>query len=361
MHILHVVTSLPEGGLSRVVLDLSRQLKEKGHRVSICTTHAPGFHFAESVELWDRSFNWTFHRQLRKLQRLVALLRDGDFDIVHTHQEPVGSVAAGMARRAPVVETVHLLEWWQAVSPAPLRVLRRLCTARFAACSQEMYAQMLASRAAPKRKLCYVDNGIAPPNRPGPEAIARFRLELGVEDGIPIVGAAVRICEQKGVRYLIEAFAAVRRELPSVLVIVGDGDQRQAMELLARELGVEAHVRFLGYRRDATMLMAAFDVYVLPSLFEGLSTGLLEAMSFGMPIVATAVPSTVRVAGNCAVLVPPMRSDALAQAILDLLRDRRYAAALGKQAAERFQAAFTAERLAEDYLRIYDELLTNRH
>lgn len=171
----------------------------------------------------------------------------------------------------------------------------------------------------------------------------------------PVVGNVARLSEQKGHRYLLEAVPLVLERHPSArFALVGDGELRGELEALAESLGVAGHVEFLGRRDDVPELLATFDVFALPSLFEGLCLAVIEAQAAGVPVVATPVGGireTV-VDGETGLLVPPRDAAALAAAIVRLLDGPEEAARLAASARTRV-GRFSVERMVEATLSLY--------
>jgi glycosyltransferase involved in cell wall biosynthesis len=172
------------------------------------------------------------------------------------------------------------------------------------------------------------------------------RSELAGNTTEPIVLTIARLDAQKGIAHLLDAAAAVPH---ASFAIAGDGPDRAALEARAATLGIGDRVRFLGHRRDVPALLASADLFVLPSLYEGLPLAVLEAMTAGVPVVATAIGGTDEVVrdGETGTLVPPADPAALAAAINRTLADRDRAARLA--AAARSTVAAVA--------RLYDTLL----
>jgi glycosyltransferase involved in cell wall biosynthesis len=157
------------------------------------------------------------------------------------------------------------------------------------------------------------------------EHTAAIKLELGIEPDSDVLGFVGRLDEQKGPLYLIEAFSILLRNCPrkAFLVMIGDGPLADQMKELSHRLGIEERVSFLGYRRDVPRLQAAFTLQAMPSLWEGLPLGALEAMAAGVPLVASNIPGPDEVLKNDvnSVLVPPKDTEALAEALGGLLMD----------------------------------------
>ena len=155
-------------------------------------------------------------------------------------------------------------------------------------------------------------------------------------DQIKIVGTVTRLREEKGNEYLIRALPMVLRQgADFILLIVGDGPLRRELERLANELGIENHVRFLGFRSDVPELLSLFEIQVIPSLTEGFPLSLAEAMAAENAIVATEVGGMKEIGsdGDTVLFVPPKEPEALAEKILYLLKDKELANNMAKNAA----------------------------
>jgi glycosyltransferase involved in cell wall biosynthesis len=168
-----------------------------------------------------------------------------------------------------------------------------------------------------------------------------------------------RLDEQKGQRYLLEAAAQVPQ---ARFVLAGDGPLRTSLEAQARSLGLEQRVKFLGYRSDIPDLLAGCDVFVLPSLYEGLPLSILEAMSAGKPVIATQIGGTDEavIPNETGLLIPPADPAALAAAIRKLLDDRPFARRLALAGQARVECEFSAATMVQRVTNVYTELLA-RH
>ncbi len=210
--------------------------------------------------------------------------------------------------------------------------------------------------ASPRVRVVYEGVPLREPQPGGRQALE----SLGVPAGAPVVGNVAALTDHKDHRTLLEAMAIVRRSLPEAcLVIVGDGELRSALEARARALGLVEAVIFAGFRSDLDRLIPAFTVFCLSSHLEGLGTSLLDAMAFGLPIVATAaggIPEAV-VEGVTGRLVPPRDPQALAQALVAVLTDDPRRAEMGRAGRRRFEERFTAERMVGETLAVYQEVL----
>jgi glycosyltransferase involved in cell wall biosynthesis len=184
------------------------------------------------------------------------------------------------------------------------------------------------------------------------------RVELRLDPADVLVGAIGRLDRQKGFKTLIEAMALLKGS-PLRCAVLGDGPERGALDALIRRHRLEASVRLLGEKSDVPTWLSAFDLYCLPSLWEGLPNALLEAMALGLPVVASdvdGVPEAVTT-GRDGLLVPPSDPAALAAALKSLAGDPARRAALGAAAQATISARFTLRRMIEEYERAYDRAL----
>jgi glycosyltransferase involved in cell wall biosynthesis len=182
-----------------------------------------------------------------------------------------------------------------------------------------------------------------------------LRAALTGSSGRPLIFTAARLERQKGLDYLLAAAALVPG---AMFALAGDGSERPRLEREARRLGVEDRVIFLGHRTDIPDLLASCDVFVLPSLFEGLPLSVLEALAAGKPVVATSIGGTDEIVsdGETGLLVPPADSHALAEAVRTLLQDRTLAVALATAGQARVKRDFSALTMVQQVTGIYDEL-----
>ena len=175
----------------------------------------------------------------------------------------------------------------------------------------------------------------------------------------PIVGCIGALVEHKGHRYLVHAAADIVRAVPEArVVILGEGELRVELTRLIHELGLERHVLLPGFRPDVLSLLKAFDVFVMPSITEGLGTSILDAMACSKAVVASAVGGIPEVVEREAtgLLVPPRDASALGAAIVRLLRDPALAARFAAAGRARVEQRFTAERMVQETLDVYHRL-----
>ncbi len=285
-----------------------------------------------------------FSRQLRKLAPAAF----------HAHlSSPSACRYALIAARLaglPVVATVQLYMPVGGRRAILQQKLLSLAVDRYIAVSHEVYRRMSGLCLNAPRKLRTVYNGVPIGEFDHGPARASRR-----GDGAPSVLVVARLHSQKGLDYLLSAAAL----LPEArIVVAGEGGQRDSLEAQRRALALGDRVELLGHRDDIPALLREADVFVLPSLYEGLPVSVLEAMAAGTPVVATAIGGTdeVVVHGESGLLVPPRDPSALAGAIRQVLSDRDLARRLVIAAKTRVREHFSAEAATRGVSEIYGEL-----
>lgn len=299
-------------------------------------------------------------RGAARIPGFVAALRRRRPDVFHAHQTWQRSakyalLAARLARVPVRVSTVQLyVELDREPHTSRQRALLGWSVDRFVAVSRHVGELLERDLGLPADKIEVVHNAIDPAavRRPPDPAL---RAELtGAQNG-QLVLVPARLDPQKGHRHLLRAAADVPG---AIFALAGEGAEREPLEDLARSLGVDDRVIFLGYRSDIAALLAVSDLVVLPSLFEGLPVALLEAMAAGRPVIASRIGGVDELVEDDrnGLLVEPGDPAGLAQAIRALLADperaRRLAEAASELVERRFSAAATSARIAE----IYEEL-----
>lgn len=296
---------------------------------------------------------------LRWAARLRRLVRDRRYDVVHIHSPYVAGVARIALRALPagvrprIVYTEHL-PWWGYVRPT--RVLNRLT---YGLDDANLAVSRTVVESMPSRirdRVGVVVQGIFP-DRVRDQLRHRdaVRAELGVGRDEVVVGTVAHLRPQKGYPILLEAARRVLDEgLPVRFVAVGRGPQEAEIRAIHARLGLGDRFILMGFRQDATRVMAGFDVFALASHNEGLPLALMEALALGIPVVATAVggiPEGVT-DGVEALLTPPSRPELLADAIETLVRDPVLRARMSAAAADRgraFDIRGSARRVEEVY------------
>jgi glycosyltransferase involved in cell wall biosynthesis len=308
--------------------------------------------------------------RLSSLQLLKAFyrhFRGQGFDTVHTHrykENILAGIAAKLASVPHAVQTVHGLQermrgWDRAKLGAYAWMNRRV--ARWTdqgiiGVSEEIAAVM--KRALPRNPVVCVHNGIDLKKvRPAVDRRQK-RQQLGIPENALVIGTVGRLVPVKGIDCLLRAICALRQDLgevPLLLLIVGDGPLRPTLESLARELAIDQQTLFLGTRDDVYELMNMFDIYALPSLHEGISMALLEAMALARPVVASRVGGIPELVTDGAEgrLVPAQGVAALSQALKELAVSPPLREQMGRAGRERIARSYQNKETAAEVRDLY--------
>jgi glycosyltransferase involved in cell wall biosynthesis len=301
----------------------------------------------------------------KRARELVRFVREERFALLHAHLVRA-TVLAGLAGRltgTPVVATLHNTVRRSGVGPtlrAAEHWVLRNAVDRVIAVGWETARAHRATLAG-----CAIDvipNAVVEPLPLDPRARADVRAELGVPEGAPLLLSVGRIVPQKAPIELLHAFAQLPATTPAPeLRYVGVGRLEPALAREIDHLGLGARVRRLGLRSDVPRLLAASDLFVSASHWEGLPVAMLEAMAAGLAIVATRVGDVPRVLDpSMGVLVPPHDPDALTNAIAGLLADPARREALGAAARAHARADFSTPAWAARHLALYAEVVRGR-
>lgn len=358
---MHVVSTLDFGGLENVVIDLATHTPPP-YQAALCVLGAGGglLARAEKGGLRCHVMGKRPGRNYLLPLRLARLMRRERIRIVHTHNPGAhlyGLFGARLGGVRPIITTRHGTGYSGRKAGTPWIWNR---TDRVIAVSQDTRQRLLERCAVPPERVSVIPNGIdlSPYREPLDRALLRRRL--GWSAGEPVAGTVARLVPEKSQDLMVRAFAhAVAHGRPGRLVLVGDGPCRAELEVLAKGLGLDGRVEFLGFRRDVPSLLRAMDMFALSSRMEGMALTLIEAMASGLPVVATDVGGTREVvqAGITGRLVPAGDLDALALALRALFEDEKTRSTLGAAARRAAEERFSAERMARDYADLYDDAL----
>ena len=300
---------------------------------------------------------------------LVSFLRSREIDVVHTHRYKdnlLATVAAKIAGVGHVIRTVHGLrepmQGWSQTKYRAFEWLDRLALWHFA----DVVIAVSAHTAAALKDLGYrpqslrpIHNGIDMVNIGAARDRVEVRRELGLAADSTLIGTTGRLAAVKAQDDFLRAARLMLTARPELrFVVVGGGPEERTLKQLAGELGIESDVIFTGERRDVHDLIAAMDVFALPSLAEGLPMALLEAMTLGTPVVATAVggvPEVVEDEWNGR-LVPARDPRALADACVSLVEDRPRAGVLAARARQTVEDRFSRDANGASVLQVYREV-----
>lgn len=365
LKVLQVTHDLRPGGLQRVVIDLAAGLKRLGHEAHVCSLRGSGPLAPEvrarGLTLWNMP--WPERGVDRALfLKLMRVMRQEDFDVVHTHNTHAfldGGLAALLAGVRGRIHTDHARSFPDKLRYMALERIMSLGYHKVVGVSEHTAANLRHYEGISASRLAVIENGIdgawyrAERDRLDRAAL---RKAAGLERFSRVIGLGVRLEEQKGIVHLLAALPEILRRHPDIaLAVAGTGSLETDLRARSLELGLGDHVRFLGGYPQLTAFYPLLDVFVLPSLWEGLPLCLLEAMSLSLPIVATAVGGVpgLLADGRSARLVPPADPAALAAAVNALLDDFPAAEALGREARRTFDERYDSSVMVRAYLDLY--------
>jgi glycosyltransferase involved in cell wall biosynthesis len=256
----------------------------------------------------------------------------------------------------------------EALTPVQRHAQKMFC--KMADCvlaNAEGVRRWLVSEGYPARKIHVIRNGIV---RPAPIAVEerdKLRAEFGWPPDSRLVAVCSRLTPMKGIERFLDAASVIARSHSNVrfLVIggpshIGDGSYKLELERYAESLGLGKRLVFTGFRTDVAKILPEIDISVLPSLSEGLSNSVLEAMSAGVPVIATRVGGTPEAVedGSTGLLIPPGDLDALIRAIAFLLDNPQSARRMGEEGRRRVLSRFSVERMVNETESLYFRLLS---
>jgi L-malate glycosyltransferase len=353
VRVLHVDSARGWRGGQNQVLLTAKGMARRGHEVIVaCRTGSPLAEGARAADLDTRALPFGGDLAPAPALALRRLVRRFRPDVVHLHDPHAAGAALLVGRgRARLVASRRVdfalrgpLSRWKYA-----RCRRVIAVSRAVAC-------VLEAGGLGPRAVRVVYEGV--PDRAATPGGRDALRGLGVPEGALVVGNVAALTAHKDHATLLAAAARVVASVPEVrFVIVGQGELEGPLRAQARELGLEGHVVFAGFRADVDRLLPAFDVFCLSSHMEGLGTSLLDAMCYGRPVAATAaggIPEAVE-DGVTGRVVSPRDAAALAKALTELLLDRGRRESMGAAGRRAFLQRFTADRMVDATLAVYAE------
>lgn len=362
LNLLFVVVGLTfPGGAERAVFEIVSNLDPNRYNITVCCLKRWGA-IADSLKklgirvVFLKEFIHTrIMENLQLLYHLTLLMKKEKIDIVHSHlvgANLLSRFAAFLAGVPVVVCNIHTLEVWY-----PRRLfldgLTHFLVDGYIAVAEAVKDYTLHHSIIPEKKITVIPNAVDP-KKVEPGDSSKKKQELGFKPEDVIIGTVARLSEEKGIDYLIKAAKILSREFPHLhYLIVGNGPLERELKRMTADLGLVRNIHFLGLQEKATEIMDAFDIFVLPSIYEGLPVVLLEAMALSKCIVATRVGGIPEVVeeGRNGILVNPKNESNLAQAIRELLLNKEKRILMGKTSRERAEKEFNIQKIV---LRISD-------
>lgn len=362
LRLLQITHDLDLGGLQQVVYNLCRTIDRSRFDIFVLCLREKGC-FADDVEalgvpvyLLEQKTDGADYLAFLKVANLLKTLK---IDVIHTHNtQPFfdGTVGALIAGVKTIVHTDHARSFPDKTRYMVAEWLMSHFAYKVVGCSAHTSAQLIKYEKISPKKIVTIPNGIDGSRFQIEIDEPAKRAELGIKKSGPILGVAVRLSEQKGISYLLQAMPAVLVKHPdATLVIAGDGDLKAQLEAETETLNIADSVIFAGARKDIPELLQLFDIYVMPSLWEGLPMILLEAMAAGCPIIASDVGgnSSAVIHGQTGMLVAAKDVSGLSDAVIRLLTQPELRAEFADNARQLFQRQFSAGSMTTRYEKLY--------
>jgi glycosyltransferase involved in cell wall biosynthesis len=369
--VLHLITRFTDGAGGNTLLSV---LGADRSRYDVWVAGGPGGplweraerHGVRTVKLSHLREVVSPLRDARALLQVISLLRRERFSVVHTHSSKagfLGRLAAWWCRTPVIIHTVHGFSYHGFMGPTRRRAylalerLVRPMTDAFLAVAPEVAREAVEMRLAPPGAVTVVPSAVELGSIPT-EADQRVRVEVGIPEDAPLVGTVGRLDFQKAPLDFVRMASSVAAARPETrFVMVGEGPLLDDARAEASRLGVS--VTFTGFRPDAARIASCFDVYVVPSLYEGLGRALTEALASARPVAATAVNGVVDLVepGSTGLLSPPADPEALARNVVWLLEHPEEARRIGMAGQRRARALCDPAAMCELIERTYGRLL----
>lgn len=366
IHVMQIIDSMSLGGAEVLLRDLTHALLANNHRVSVCyNTEGP---IAKEIEAMGVPI--TRLPRLGRvdpvlLWRIYSKIKKAKPDIVHTHlfkSDIHGRFAARLARVPVVISTLHNCNNW-AKNPILGRIYG--ANARLAdyiiAVSEEVRDYSIRYSHLDPKKITTIANAIPLARfRDSSCAGGRIRQEFNIPSSASVIGIVARLTEQKDHDNFLHAAQKILNDAPETyFLIVGDGPLAASLKKLAVSLDIQNSTIFCGNRQDIPAVMAALDILVFSSRWEGLPVALLEGLASALPVVATnvgGIPGVIQ-NGITGFLVPPADPDALAYSCNTLIRDTALRERIGKAGCAHVQANYTMDGMVNKTISLYQSLL----
>jgi glycosyltransferase involved in cell wall biosynthesis len=367
VRVIYLSHTFKVGGAEEMVLNLVRHLPPARFEPHVCCIHEPGPIGEEIARTGTPVTSLGLVPGLRHpfaVDGIRRYLRDAQPTIVHTFlltASLYGRLAAMLARVPVIVGTeVNIYARKRPIHAWVERLLMAGtdCVVVSAESVKTFYQQQVH---ADPDKVAVIYNAVDFAQARATVPRGDLRRALGLPADAMVAGVIARLTEQKGHIYLFDALAKSAGLESLHLVVVGDGDLRASLERAVIERGLQSRVHFLGARRDLGDLLGALDLFVLPSLWEGLPLSLVLAMAAELPVVSTSVAGIPEVVadGTTGLLVPPADAASLGAALRRIVTDRQFAARLGRAGRLSVLPRFGIDGYVDSVVTLYDRLLAS--
>lgn len=363
MNILYLTNHLNTGGITSYVLTLAKGLKSKGHNIYVASSGAEllskfieeGIFF---LNIPIKTKSEISPKILLSLRKLLPIIKKEGIDIIHSNSRTTQVLAYLLSRKTGVP---HIFTCHGFFKKRLSRLLFPCWGGKIIAISESVKEHLIQDFRLESEKIAVIHNGIdlGRFSKGSSQGNVNFKKRLGLNDG-PVVGIVARLSDVKGHTYLIQAMKPVIEKFPKAqLLIVGEGRMEKKLVEEGRCLGISGSVVFIPSIKDTRDALQAIDIFVMPSLNEGLGLALMEAMAEGLAVIGSdvgGIKSLIR-HGDNGLLVRAADARQLSQAIIELLQNPEKANYLGTKARIFINENFSQEKMVAETERVYLQCL----
>ncbi len=376
--ILHLISSNGLFGAEKILLNIAEANNVNGHRSWVVglrnsrNPHEEVIEKAKKRNIPAQAIESRGKFDFGAVNQLTRFIQENNIGILHTHNYKANFIGLLAAKRVgiPIIATLHgyigngrKLRFYETLDRLILRFFNKVIlvddslkkwfkngTVKYEVINNGITTEETQGQSGAKRSL------------PGGDKDTRTQVKtrLGIDKNDLVIGTVGRLSEEKGHRFLIEAFARLIKDYPNArLLIVGDGELRKNLERLSETLGIIDKVTFTGFQEDVTQYYSIMDIYVSSSLVEHFPMSILEAMSFGKAIVATDVGGTAKLISHMrtGILIKPHSTEEIYTALLELVRGELLRVNLAEGAYNLVKQNYSIKNTLTSYEKMYGEIL----
>jgi len=362
INILYVIGQLGRGGAELQLVELVKGLNKNKYNMTVCCLSDKKLDLKNELQKENIHFiilKKKLKFDITRIPRLIKVIKKNNINIVHSFLSTANlwiRLSVLFIKKPPIITTslrncgyrVH-----KRLYPT-LEVLLNKYSNKIIENSITGKNFIIKNFKTPNKKLEVIYNGVD---------LSKFDFKSENKNKNFIVGICARLDKQKNHKNFLEAAKIISKRFPNVkFLIVGDGSLRKDLENYSKKLGISNKITFTGVRKDIPDILKKIDISVLSSNYEGLPNIILESMASSKPVVATTVggiPEAV-IDGKTGILVPPKNPEALANAIIKLLKNPKLREKMGKAGRKRVEKYFTIKKMVKEYEKVYDELIKKK-
>lgn len=361
--VLHLSSTSGPGGAEMIVRRLAASLDRSRFRSIVCLFRPDWLYDScQEAGLPAHVIKMTGALDFNWARNFARLIRQEEIAVIHTHEFTANAYGSLMGRvlGVPVVATVHGKNYYSDELKRRMAYRYVSRSANMIAVSEDLKRFLVERVGIVPSRVRVIYNGVDVASVPQADRVDNAWRELELAHWDHVIGTVGSLYPVKGHIHLIRALPAILKDFPkTLLLLAGRDDLDRELKAEVARLKLEQHVRFLGMRNDVPVLLSTMDVFVLPSLSEGLSMALLEAMAASLPVVATRVGGNpeVVVEGETGLLIPPEDPAAIGDAVGKMLRNRSAALEMGRRGRRHVEERFSFKKVVESYQQCYEKAL----